>query len=164
MFVWRCDRVLEEIERQLPAVRKAIDEISAAEEATREQRRSEVWPRLERQTLDYGIMEKADQVAVLPAPDLGWVDVGSWDRLFEVLKADEAGNVIVGERVLAWDAHRSLIYQIGSGSPRLVTVIGVDNLMVIDAGDVLMVCPRDRAEEVRQVVDRLARSGWEEYQ
>ena len=125
---------------------------------------SEVWPRLERQTIDYGIMEKADRVAVLPAPDLGWVDVGSWDRLFEVLEPDSDGNVILGERVLAWGAHHSLIYQVGSGSPRLLSVIGVENLVVIDAGDVLMICPRDRAEEVRHVVDHLAQSGWEQYQ
>jgi mannose-1-phosphate guanylyltransferase len=164
MFVWRCDRLLEEIERHLPAVRKAIDEISDADGAAKGQRLSEVWPRLERQTVDYGIMEKADRVAVLPAPDLGWVDVGSWDRLFEVLKADSDGNVIFGERVLAWDTRTSLIYRTGSGSPRLVTVIGVEDLMVIDTGDVLMICPRDRAEDVRHVVDHLAESGWGEYQ
>jgi mannose-1-phosphate guanylyltransferase len=164
MFVWRCDRLLEEVERHLPAVRKAIDEISVAGEAARQQRLSVVWPRLERQTVDYGIMEKADRVAVLPAPDLGWVDVGSWDRLFEVLEPDAAGNVIVGDRVLARGARHSLIYQVGSGSPRLLSVIGVENLIVVDAGDVLMICPRDRAEEVRQVVDLLAQSGWEQYQ
>lgn len=164
MFVWRCDRLLEEMERHLPSIRRALDEISGADKATREQRLSEVWPRLKRQTVDYGIMEKADRVAVLPAPDLGWVDVGSWDRLFEIIKPDAAGNVILGDRVLARDSRGSLIYQVGSGSPRLVTVIGVENMMVIDTGDVLMICPRERAEEVRQVVDHLAESGWEEYQ
>ncbi|MGH7378519.1 MAG: mannose-1-phosphate guanylyltransferase, partial [Candidatus Methylomirabilales bacterium] len=99
MFIWKAERLLEEIDRLIPSLGAGLREIEREPAGTaRAAARARVWPNLTRETLDYGIMERAADVAVLPAPDLGWLDVGNWERLCEVLEADGEGNVVVGDR------------------------------------------------------------------
>ena len=104
-------------------------------------------------------MEMAKDIAVLPV-DIGWTDIGSWATLLEVLEADKAGNVVRGPmEAVTLDTKNSLIYT----SKRLVTTIGVEDLIIVDTEDALLVCPRDRAEGVRQIVDWLKQSGLSDY-
>jgi mannose-1-phosphate guanylyltransferase len=116
-----------------------------------------VWPGLKSETIDYGIMEGARHVAVIPASELQWSDVGSWDSLFDVLPGDANGNIIIGAPHVGIDTHRSLVF--ASQQPRLIVTIGVDDLIVVDTGDVLMVCRKDQAQKVRQVVQQLKENG-----
>ncbi len=83
--------------------------------------------------------------------------MGSWDLLFEVLPGDADGNIVVGGPFVGIDTHRSLVF--ASQQPRLIVMIGVDDLVVVDTGDVLMVCQKDQAQKVRQVVQQLKESG-----
>ena len=163
MFVWRADRVREEIARQLPALEAGLASIAArVGSGAGPDEIAAVWSTLPTQTIDYGVMEHARQVSVIPADDLGWCDIGSWDRLFEILSPDASGNVVLGRsRPLMIDTCDTLVY--GEESGRLVVTLGVDGLLVIDAGDVLLVCPRSRAEEIRAVVERLVSGGQVEY-
>ena len=92
-------------------------------------------------------------VAVIPAEGLGWNDIGSWEALLEVLPTDAAGNVVLGAEHLAFDTSRTLVH--ASGGQRLVATLGVSDLIVVDTGDVLFVCPRDKAQDVRRVVEAL---------
>ncbi len=111
----------------------------------------EVFPTLEKISVDYGIAEKAGQVAVIPA-DIGWNDVGSWQRLAEILEStgQHGENVVVGHH-LGVDTQGALIY-----SPdRLIATIGMDDIIVIDTPDATLICPRSRSEEVKQVVEEL---------
>jgi mannose-1-phosphate guanylyltransferase len=105
-------------------------------------------------------MEGAGRVAVIPAKELGWSDVGSWDSLFEVLPGDETGNIVIGGRHIGLDTNDSLVYV--DQEHRLIVTIGVEDLVVVDTGDVLLVCRKDQAQKVRQIVNELKRSG-EEY-
>ena len=101
----------------------------------------------------------AAQAMVLVVPgEFGWIDVGSWDMLDALYEPDEQGNISVGDTV-AIDTKDSVIYSSG----RLVTVAGVDNLVVVDAGDAVMVCRKDRAQSVKVIVDRLRMNGREEF-
>ncbi len=114
-----------------------------------------VFPTLEKISVDYGIAEKADKVAVIPA-DIGWNDVGSWQRLAEILSAEgkETENVVIGHHV-GVDTHGSLIY-----SPkRLIATIGLDDIIVIDTPDATLICPKSRSEEVKKIVDELKAQG-----
>lgn len=162
MFVWRADAILAEIGRQLPALKSALDAITAYW-AT--ERRDEIlrrlWPDLETVTVDYGVMENADKVAVLPAGGLEWSDVGSWDSLFDVLLPDENGNIVFAGNHIAEDTYNSLVY--GQNNDRLVVTIGVDDLIVVDTGDVLLVCHKDHAQKVRKIVENLKNSRKEKY-
>jgi mannose-1-phosphate guanylyltransferase len=163
MFVWRADRVREEIARQLPALEAGLASIAAkVASGAGPDEYAAVWSTLPTQTIDYGVMEQATQVSVIPADDLGWCDIGSWDRLFETLAADASGNVVLGHSdPLMIDTRNTLVY--GEEAGRLVVTLGVDDLLVIEAGDVLLVCPRSRAEDVRGVVERLVSGGQAEY-
>jgi mannose-1-phosphate guanylyltransferase len=112
-----------------------------------------IWPALRTETIDYGIMEGAQKVAVIPAADLRWSDVGSWDSLFEVLPTDENGNIVMGGRHLGLDTKDSLVYL--NEEHRLIVTIGMSDLILVDTGDVLLVCPKEQAQRVRQVVSLL---------
>jgi mannose-1-phosphate guanylyltransferase len=160
MFVWRVDRIFTELERQMPDLYQRLEEISGAWQGPdRLETIQRAWPGIRPETIDYGVMEGAAQAAVLPAADLGWNDVGSWDSLFEVMAADEQGNIVKDSRHIGLDTRGSLIY--GNGDSRLIVTIGVDDLVIVDTGDVLLVCRKEQAQRVRQVVEQLKKSGGE---
>lgn len=158
MFVWRADRIREEIAVQMPSLSKRMDLISASWDSPRRgDRISEIWPHLTTETIDYGIMEGAERVAVIPAEGLGWSDIGSWDALYDLLPGDENGNIVMSGEHFSLDSHDSLFY--GGQEHRLIVTIGVNDLVVVDTGDVLLVCCKDQAQKVRQVVDELKKKG-----
>ena len=162
IFVWKVSRILEEFERQMPAFKLALDNLAMVADSTEfDSYLARLWPALKSEAIDYAIMEHAEKVAVIPAGGLGWSDVGSWDSLFEVLLPDEHGNIVFSGHHIGLDTHNSLVY--GNRDNRLIVTIGVDDLVVVDAGDVLLVCRRDEAQKVRQVVSSLKSSDREHY-
>jgi mannose-1-phosphate guanylyltransferase len=102
-------------------------------------------------------MEKAERVFVIPV-DIGWSDIGSWASLLDVLPGDDQDNVVVGPG-LALDSRGNLLRSDG----RLVALIGLDDVIVVDTPDVVLVCAKDRAEAVRDVVRRLESEGKDRY-
>ena len=152
MFIWRADRLLAEFRAQLPDVNAALARIGDAL-ATREANRTlaEVWPGIRKISIDFGIMEHADRVSVIPV-EIGWSDIGSWGALLDVLAHDEQGNVCVGGVLLAADTQGCYV----RSDNRLIATIGLDDIIIVDTPDVLLVCPRARAEEVKDLVGRLA--------
>lgn len=162
MFVWRTDVILAEIERQMPELYAAVTEIASAwDSAQKDDVIQKLWYDLRSQTIDYGIMERAERVAVLPAGGLGWSDVGSWDSLFEVLLPDMNGNVAVNSQHLPLDTHNALVYS--TDDQRLVVTIGLDDVVVVDTGDVLLVCKTDQSQKVKNIVEHLKRHHQEKY-
>ena len=114
-----------------------------------------VFPTLEKISVDYGISEKADKVAVIPA-DIGWNDVGDWSRLAEVLakSGHEEENIVIGQHV-GVDTQGALIY-----SPsRLIATIGLSDIIVIDTPDAILICPKSRSQDVKQIVEELKARG-----
>jgi mannose-1-phosphate guanylyltransferase len=158
MFVWKVEHILAEIDRQMPDLAAKLKEIES-EWNTRNCKKviEIVWPTIENQTIDYGVMEGAQKVAVIPASGLGWSDVGSWDSLFEVLPGDKNGNIVMGGEYVGMDTNSSLIYV--NQPHRLIVTIGIEDLIVVDTGDVLLVCRKDQAQKVRQVVSQLQING-----
>ncbi len=109
-------------------------------------------------SIDYAVMEKTDKGAVIPL-NAGWSDVGSWSALWEVTEKDVSGNAISGD-VLAVDTKNSYIFS----ENKLVTVIGVENLVVVETKDAVMIAPKNRVQEVKEVVDQLKKQGRSEAQ
>lgn len=158
MFVWEISRVLVEFERQMPELYQSIRRIENNwDTSQREAVIEDEWSRLKSQTVDYGIMENARGVVVIPASDLNWNDVGSWDALFDVLPGDEHGNINIGGAHISLDTNKSLVYT--ANEHRLIVTIGVNNLVVVDTGDVLLVCEKDQAQRIRQIVNQLKQDG-----
>jgi mannose-1-phosphate guanylyltransferase len=161
MFIWRADRILEEFASQMPDLKEALDRIGAAWNTPGQSVvLGSEWPRLKAETIDYGIMEHAANVAVLPASGLDWSDVGSWDSLFDVLQPNEDGNVVVNSEHMLLETHNSLVY---SAEKKLVVTIGLNDLIIVDSSDALLVCRRDQAQQVRQVIENLKKSQQEDY-
>ena len=150
MFIWAVESILQEFERQMPDFHAQLAEIERALGTPEEQTNLErVWSQVEKQTIDYGIMERSHDVAVIPV-SIGWNDVGSWKTLMDLLETDENGNVLVGDHV-ALETRNSLIY-----SPKkVVATIGLEDMIVVETENALLVCPRDRAQQVREIVDAL---------
>lgn len=162
MFVWKTSAIMAEFEIQMPELFKVVSEIASAwDTPKRDAVIQERWSGLKSQTIDYGIMEHAEKVAVLPAGGLGWSDVGAWDSLFEVLLPDADGNVAVNTEHIEIDSHHTLVYS--ANSRRLMVTIGMDNVIVVDSGDVLLVCKADQAQRVRDVVEKLKKEKQEKY-
>ena len=165
MFVWKVSRILEEIEQQMPDLYNGLKIIEKTLGGSEEGETIEnVWRELENQTIDYGVMEGAKQVSVIPADDLGWWDVGGWNRLFELMDIDEMGNLIDAPKTLILDTKNALIYQDPEVErDRLIASLGVEGVIVIDTGDVLLICHRDRAEDIRRLVKELEVIGLDQY-
>ncbi|MGB7566353.1 MAG: mannose-1-phosphate guanylyltransferase [Chitinivibrionales bacterium] len=154
MFIWRVDRILEEFKRQMPDFYAQLSLVEAALGTPDYQATiNRVWPQVAKETIDYGIMEGAKDVAVIPV-DIGWSDVGSWGSLFELLSTDKNGNIIVGSHV-GIDTRGSLVF----GKKRLIATIGLKDMIVVDTEDAVLVCPKDREQEVRDIVERLGKDG-----
>ncbi|HXM76832.1 MAG TPA: sugar phosphate nucleotidyltransferase, partial [Thermoanaerobaculia bacterium] len=152
MFVWRVDEILRAYEKHLPRTAKALDALREAIGSPRyESVLAEVWEETDRTTVDYGIAEKAENVAVVPA-DIGWQDVGSWARLAAIVSKSENWASVSGDLV-AEDAHDNYVWSPG----KTVALIGVEGLVVVDTEDALLITPKDRSEEVKTIVDRLKR-------
>ncbi len=150
MFIWQVKSIMAEFERQMPEFYAQLDEIGRAVDTPRGSATLQrVWPGVEKQTIDYGIMERALDVAVIPV-HIGWNDIGSWSTLMELLDADKNGNVVIGDHITL-ETRNTLIYS----AKKLVATIGVQNLIIVETDDALLICPQDRAEQVRKVVDIL---------
>ena len=158
MFIWQVSAILREIERLMPRLYARLMEIAGALGTPQERTVLErVWATVEDQTIDFGIMERAEDVAVIPV-DIGWSDVGCWATLFELLPSDENSNVVIGEH-FGIETSDTLIY-----SPRrLIATVGIEGLVIVDTDDALLVCPRDRAQEVKALVDALKRDNKQKY-
>lgn len=157
MFIWKTSAVLEEIKIQMPDLHSSLALIKETwDTEKRDETIRKVWPTIKPQTIDFGIMENAQRVAVIPAHDLEWNDVGSWEALFDLLPPDAVGNIVEGSDHLPFDTSDTIIY--GTGKSRLVVTIGVEDLIIVDTGDVLLVCSRDQAQDVRRAVKKLLES------
>lgn len=154
MFVWHVSQILGEFKRQMPELSVSLSKI-AASWGKREQDAvvQQVWEGLKSETIDYGIMEGAKRVAVIPADGLEWSDVGSWKSLYDVLPADVDGNIVREGLHVSLDTQGTLVY--GNGDERLIVTIGVENLVVVDTGDVLLICAKDQSQQVKEIVSLL---------
>lgn len=160
MFVWKTSSILMEVERQMPNLYLGIKEIDSASSTPEEKTVLEkVWLGLMSETIDYGIMENAETVTVIPADDLGWWDIGSWGRMFEIQELDENGNVILAPQVITLDTTGSLLFQSPEmeGS-RLIAALGVEDLVIIDTKDVVFICKREQSERIKHMVESLKNS------
>jgi mannose-1-phosphate guanylyltransferase len=158
MFVWKVSALLAEIKRLLPDVHAGLEELAPAlGTAMQGDALARVWPGLPSISIDYGVMERAQDVVVVPA-DIGWSDVGSWNAVHGIGDGDENGNVTEGEGELL-DCHNTYVRTAG----RLVAAIGLEDMIVVDSGDALLVCPKSRAQDVKRLVELLQREGKTKY-
>jgi mannose-1-phosphate guanylyltransferase len=155
MFVWQARTLMDELRLHLPDLAFALEQIAAAwDSPEREQVLAQVWPGIADVTIDHGILEKSDRVAVVPG-DFGWTDLGDWHGFGTVSSDDPQANTAVNADLLAKDVRGAVVM----GNGRLVALLGLRDVVVVDTDDVLLVCDRARAQEVRELVEELRRRG-----
>jgi len=158
MFIWKVSTLLDAIQKLLPDLYEGLLTIEKAIGTKREaQVLSEIYQDIDPVSIDYGVMEKAPDVVMLEG-NFGWNDIGSWDALWDVLDKDATGNVSRG-KVIRSDVSNCLVY-----SPdKLVTLIGVEDLIVVETDDSLLICRRGISQDVKKVVKHLKEKGMKEY-
>jgi mannose-1-phosphate guanylyltransferase len=164
MFFWRADVILEEMRAQLPNLfsgMRAIQESIGAQDYDDVVRNK--WDTFESTTIDYGVMEGARDVFVVPVAGLGWVDVGDWGRLFDILNADKDGVVASKSDIMLDSKNNMVIRAPNIDAEKLVALLGVEDLVVVETPDVLLICRRQSAVQVKAMVEKLKSSGMERY-
>jgi mannose-1-phosphate guanylyltransferase len=161
MFFFRASVMKSAITEHLPALAAGLDRIDEAAAGGDEARvLGEVFPTLPSISIDHGVMEKAKRIAVVPG-DFGWNDVGSWQVTWEMSEKDAAGNSLPAGTV-AVDARDNLVRDLTTSArkaPKRWALVGVSDLVIVETDDAILVVPRERAQDVRVVVDALAKRG-----
>jgi mannose-1-phosphate guanylyltransferase len=158
MFVWKASTIIGAIRRFLPELHSGLTRIREALGTEEEEEIvGKVYSAQKAVSIDYGVMEKAEDVLVVPG-DFGWSDLGSWDALWEVSGKDENGNAVRGPFV-GIDSGDSLVHSSG----KLVALVGVRDLIVVETDDALLICRRGRSQDVRKVVETLEKNNKKEY-
>ena len=150
-FLFRADVLLSELKRLEPDMASAVE--AAVANASNDlgflRLEPDAFARAPQKSIDYAVMEKTDRAAVALG-NFRWSDIGSWDALFDITPRDAAGNVLQGP-VVTMDAQGCVVHS----DDRLTAVVGVNDLVVVSTSDAVMVVPRARAQEVRELVDKL---------
>jgi len=160
MFIWKASVILDYFKKLLPDMYEKMESIfdklrTDDEKAAIE----EVYPTLENVSVDYGIMEKAEGVYVIPA-DFAWNDVGSWDTLENVFDLDEKGNVRIGDTELI-DCEGSVFFD-RSSKTRTAAGIGLKDIVVVQTDDAILVCDKFRVQDIKKMVEKLKEEGRKE--
>lgn len=154
IFICRVDRMLGELERQLPVGYAHLQKIGASlDTAAADEVLLSEWDKIPSISIDHAVMEGAERVAVTPL-DAGWNDVGSWDALEVVRPGDENGNCVAKGDLIAEDSCGNIVF-----SSKMVTLIGVEDLVVVDTGDALLVGHKSQMQKVKNVVEALKAQG-----
>jgi mannose-1-phosphate guanylyltransferase len=166
MFVWRVDVFLAELARQEPELHAGVIAIAEAWDTDRDRVMADIWPTLKKISVDFAVMEGAAEAGLVGSVpgDFGWTDIGDFHTLGEVLEPDEHGNVQLSDLHLGEDHAQVLLNGVTNSvivprSGRLVAAIGLDNVIIVDTPDAVLVCRRDRAQDVKKLVDELKARG-----
>lgn len=148
MFVWKAKTLLRAVVKYLPEIAEAFREGNKHYDTpTEAQFIQGAYSQCTNISIDYGVMEKADNVYTIPA-QFGWSDIGSWDSLYEVYEHDYLGNAVSGQNVKVYDSSNNMVMV---PKDKLVVLQGLEDYCVIDTGDVLLVCKRSNEQEIKQI-------------
>jgi mannose-1-phosphate guanylyltransferase len=148
------------VRAHLPALADGVEALAAAAGSSEEGAAIErIFPALPSVSIDFGVMEHLDRMAVIPG-DFGWSDLGSWQSAWELAARDERGNAAPAGTIFV-DAQRNQVVDLrqDAGKRRVIALVGVEDLVVVETDDALLVVPRERAQDVKHVVEQLKARG-----
>ncbi len=160
MFIWKASLILKKLEEYVPDIYADLKKIGDAMNTPNEQEvLNDIYPNIRKISIDYAVMEPSaakGDVLVIPG-DCGWNDVGSWDMMNVLHQPDENNNIMLGD-VVAIDSKNSVIYS----SSKTVTAVDVEGLVIVETPDAIMVCKKEKAQNVKKIVDALLYAGRKE--
>lgn len=150
MFVWKASSIMENIEKFLPEIAEGARKIGADYGTGQfEKTLDSVFPELKPESIDFGVMEKAENIYTIPG-NFGWDDVGSWLAIERINRTDEYGNVVKGNVVSINTENSTMLC-----GDKLIATIGLENIVVVDTEDAMLICAKDSVQDVKKIIDNL---------
>ncbi|MBK8088054.1 MAG: mannose-1-phosphate guanylyltransferase [Chitinophagaceae bacterium] len=155
IFVWKVKNIIKAFEKFLPE----MNELFVAEQeqfntANEQEAIDRIYPQCTNISIDYGIMEKADNVYVMPS-SFGWSDLGTWNSAYENMEKDYFGNAVAGKTVMVIDATKNVVHV---DDKKLVLLQGLDDFIIVDTKDVLLICKKEKEQEIKEYVAEVKRN------
>jgi mannose-1-phosphate guanylyltransferase len=155
IFVWQVKNIVAAFEKLLPEMNEVFDaEKAHFNTATEQEAIDRIYPQCVNISIDYGIMEKADNVYIIPS-SFGWSDLGTWGSAYENLGKDNLENAVAGDNVVVIDAAKNMVHV---DNKKLILLQGLEDFIVVDTPDVLMICKKEKEQEIKQYVADIKRS------
>ena len=155
IFVWQIKNIVKAFETLLPEIHEMFDNEKANFNTPREHEAIErIYPQCVNISIDYGIMEKADNVYVIPA-SFGWSDLGTWASAYDTLEKDYLDNAVAGNNVIIIDATKNMVH---ADNKKLILLQGLEDFIVVDTKDVLLICKKDKEQEIKEYVAEVKRN------
>jgi len=155
IFVWQVKNIVKAFENLLPEIHEVFDAEKENFNTEKEHQSIEkIYPQCVNISIDYGIMEKADNVYVIPS-SFGWSDLGTWASTYETLQKDYLENAVAGNNVMVIDATKNMIH---ADNKKLVLIQGMEDFIVVDTKDVLLICKKDKEQEIKEYVAEVKRN------
>jgi mannose-1-phosphate guanylyltransferase len=155
IFIWKIKNGLDAFHKHLPEVYEVFhsekDKLNTDEEKRILER---VYPQCPNISIDFGVMEKADNVYVIPA-SFGWSDLGTWNSAWDNMEKDYFENAVAGDNVIVFDTNKSVVHV---PDEKLVVLQGLDDFIVVDTKDVLLICTKDKEQEIKEYVAEVKRN------
>ena len=160
IFVWQVKNIIKAFEKLLPEMHEVFDNekinLNTKKEAAAIDR---IYPQCINISIDYGVMEKADNVYVIPA-SFGWSDLGTWNSIWENMEKDYFGNAVTGKKVMVVDANNCVVHVPDN---KLVLLQGLHDYIIVDTKDVLLICKKDKEQEIKEYVAEVKRNMGDKY-
>ncbi len=158
MFIWKVSTILDNMKSMLPDLHQGLFNIAEAIGTDKQEMVLEkVFPELESVSIDYGVMEKAENIFILPGV-FGWDDVGSWLAVERIQKSNESGNVVTGN-IITINSKNNII----QGGKKLIAAVGLENLIIVDTEDATLICDKGSTPDIKLVLENLKICNREEY-
>ena len=160
IFIWQVKNIITAFEKYMPEMYDVfaaeMDKFNTPDEI---QAINEIYPQCTNISIDFGVMEKADNVYVIPS-SFGWSDLGTWNSAYENLEKDYLGNAVAGENIIVFDSHRCMIH---NQNDKLLVLQGMEDFIVVDTEDVLLICKKDQEQEIKEYVAEVRRNKGDKY-
>ena len=160
IFVWRTESIIKCFEKYLPEIHEVFDgakkDLISTEEKTVIEK---IYPLCVNISIDYGILEKADNVYVIPS-SFGWSDLGTWGSAYENIEKDENLNAIASDKVLLFDSSKNIIH---SGNNKLLLLQGLDDYIIVNTEKALLICKKEKEQQIKEYLAEIKKSTGEEY-
>lgn len=160
IFVWQVKHIIKAFEKHLPEMAEVFEAEKMHFNTASEQKAIErIYPQCVNISIDFGVMEKADNVYVIPA-SFGWSDLGTWASTYENLEKDYLGNAVTGDNVIVFDASNNMVH---TNDEKLIVLQGLENFIIVNTNDVLLICKRNKEQEIKGFVAEIKRNKGDRY-
>ena len=160
IFVWKTKNIIEAFEKYLPEIHEVFDGARAAMNTPKEKQAIDfIYPLCINISIDYGILEKADNVYVIPSA-FGWSDLGTWGSAYDNIEKDYMENAVAGDHVILFDCQKNVIHKNGE---KLLLLQGLEDFIVVDTKDVLLVCKKENEQNIKEYLTEVKRNIGEKY-